>query len=139
MVFSQVQDVPLSAIEQYLRGVKSAAPLLEEEEAQLLLRIELGKVEQAKSFPDASALRASEQARDRLIEGYQPLLIGLARRYVRHCREMELLDLVQEGNVGLLHALEKFDGRAGSGSFSTWAFYWVCGMWVLLFRRFYSY
>lgn len=131
MVFSQVQDVPLSAIEQYLRGVKSTAPLLEEEEAQLLRCIELGQVEQEKRFPDASVLRASEQSNNRLIEGYQPLLIGLARRYVRHCREMELLDLVQEGNVGLLQALEKFDGRAGSGSFRTWAFSWVRGMMLL--------
>src|SRR5205823_5239820 len=49
----------------------------------------------------------------------------------RHCREMELLDLVQEGNVGLLQALEKFDGRAGSGSFRTWAFSWVRGMMLL--------
>jgi RNA polymerase primary sigma factor len=131
MVFSQTQDVPLSAIEQYLRGIKLAAPLMEEEEAQLLQSIELGQVEQAKRCPDASVLRASEQARDRLIEGYQPLLIGLARRYVRHCREMELLDLVQEGNEGLLRALEKFDGRAGSGSFRTWAFSWVRGMMLL--------
>ena len=116
MVFSQLQDVTLSAIEQYLRGVKLAAPLLEEEEAQLLHSIELGQV---------------EQMRDRLIEGYQPLLIGLARRYVRHCREMELLDLVQEGNVGLLQALEEFDGHAGSGSFRTWAFSWVRGLMLL--------
>jgi RNA polymerase sigma factor (sigma-70 family) len=131
MVFSQGQDVPLCAIEQYLRGVKTTAPLLQEEEAHLLQRIELGKVEQTKSSSNADVLRASEQARDRLIEGYQPLLIGLARRYVRHCREMELLDLVQEGNVGLLQALEKFDGRAGSGSFRTWAFSWVRGMMLL--------
>lgn len=131
MVTSQVRDVPLSAIEQYLRGVKLAAPLLEEEEAQLLQCSELGQVEQAKRCPDAGVLRASEQARDRLIEGYQPLLIGLARRYIPHCREMELLDLVQEGNVGLLQALEKFDGCVGSGSFRTWAFSWVRGLMLL--------
>ncbi len=131
MVSSQVQDVPLSAIEQYLRGVKLAAPLLDEEEAQLLRCIEQGKVEQAKRCPDACVLRAAGQACDRLVEGYQPLLLGLARRYVRHCREMELLDLVQEGDLGLLQALEKFDGRAGSGSFRTWAFSWVRGMMLL--------
>jgi RNA polymerase sigma factor (sigma-70 family) len=126
MVSSQVHDVPLSAIEQYLRGVKLAAQLLEEEEVQLLRCIE-----QAKRFPDACILRAAEQARIRLIEGYQPLLIGLARRYVRHCREMELLDLVQEGNLGLLQAVEKYDGRASSGSFRTWAFSWVRGMMLI--------
>lgn len=131
MVSSHVQDVPLSAIEQYLRGVKLTAPLLGEEEVQLLRSIEQGKVEQAKRCPNACALRVAEQACTRLVEGYQPLLISLARRYVRHCREMELLDLVQEGNVGLLQALEKFDGRAGSGSFRTWAFAWVRGLMLL--------
>ncbi|HLL78875.1 MAG TPA: sigma-70 family RNA polymerase sigma factor [Ktedonobacteraceae bacterium] len=131
MVFSQLQDVPLSAVEQYLRGVKLAAPLLDEEEAMLLRCIERGKSEQVKRYPDGCVLRSAEQARDRLIEGYQPLLIGLARRYVAHCREMELLDLVQEGNVGLLQALEKFDDCAGSGSFRTWAFSWVRGMMLL--------
>jgi len=131
MVSSQVQDVPLSALEQYLRGVKLAAPLLDEEEAQLLRCIEQGKVEQAKRFPVACILRAAEQAHTRLIEGYQPLLIGLAKRYVRQCREMELLDLVQEGNLGLLQAVEKYDGRAGSGSFRTWAFSWVRGMMLI--------
>lgn len=136
MVFSQVQDVPLSAFEQYLRGVKVAAPLLDQEEAQLLRCIERGKVEQAKRCPDASVLQAAEQARARLVEGYQPLLIGLARRYARHCREMELLDLVQEGNVGLLQAVEKFDGRAGSGPFRTWAFSWVRGVMLLALWQF---
>ena len=126
MVSSHVQDVPLSAIEQYLRGVKLAAPLLDEEEAQLLRC-----VEQAKRCPDACVLRTAEQARARLVESYQPLLISLARRYVRHCREMELLDLVQEGNLGLLQALEKFDSSAGSGSFRTWAFSWVRGLMLL--------
>jgi RNA polymerase primary sigma factor len=131
MVSSPVQDVPLSAIKQYLRGVKLAAQLLDEEEAQLLRCIEQGKVEQAKRFPDACIVHAAEQARTRLIEGYQPLLIGLAKRYVRQCREMELLDLVQEGNLGLLQAVEKYDGRAGSGSFRTWAFPWVRGMMLI--------
>lgn len=131
MISSQDQGVPLSAIEQYLRGVKLAAPLLGEEETQLLRYIEYGKTEQMKRCPDGCVLHAVEQARNRLIEGYQPLLIGLARRYVRHCREMELLDLVQEGNLGLLQALEKFDGRVGSGSFRTWAFSWVRGMMLL--------
>ena len=136
MISSHVQDVPLSAIEQYLRGVKVAAPLLDEEEAQLLQCIEQGRVEQAKRCPDACVLRAAEQALARLVEGYQPLLIGLARRYIRHCREMELLDLVQEGNVGLLQVLEKFDGRAGSGSFRTWAFSWARGMMLLALWQF---
>ena len=126
MVFGQVQDVSLSAIEQYLRGVKQTSPLLDEEEAHLLRCIE-----QAKRCPDVHILRTAEQARDRLVAGYQPLLISLARRYVRHCREMDLLDLVQEGNEGLLRALEKYDVYTCSASFRTWAFSWVRGFMLI--------
>src|SRR5690349_20588879 len=131
MEFSQILDVPLSAIEQYLRGVKTTAPLLQGEEAQLLQSIELGKVEQEKHLPDVCILCTAEQALSRLIEGYQPLLVGLSKRYVRHCRTMELLDLVQEGNLGLLQAVEKYDSRVGLGSFRTWAFSWVRGMMLI--------
>jgi RNA polymerase primary sigma factor len=127
MVSRQEQDVPLGALEQYLCGVRSTAPLLDEEEAGLLRCIEQGRVEQAKCIPDAYILHTAEQARTRLVEGYQPLLISLARRYVRHCRIMDLLDLVQEGNLGLLQAAEKYDSRIGLGSFRTWAFSWVRG------------
>lgn len=128
MVSSSVHDESLSAIEQYLREVKQTPPLLDEEETHLLRCIEQGKVEQAKYCPDARVLREAAQARDRLVAGYQPLLLSLARRYVRHCRELELLDLVQEGNVGLLRALEKYDGCARVTSFRTWAFSWVRGI-----------
>jgi len=136
MGVSHLQDVPLSAIEQYLRGVKLSLPLLEEEETQLLRCIERGKTEQKKSCPDSGILRAAEEARTRLVEGYQPLLISLARRYVRHCRAMELLDLVQEGNLGLLQAIEKYDGCTGSGSFRTWAFSWARGLMSLALWRY---
>jgi RNA polymerase primary sigma factor len=127
----QEQDGPLGALEQYLRGVRWTEPLLDEEEAGLLCCIEQGRVEQEKHIADACILRTAEQARTRLIEGYQPLLLGLAKRYVRHCRTMELLDLVQEGNFGLLQATEKYDRRIGLGSFRTWAFSWVRGMMLI--------
>jgi RNA polymerase primary sigma factor len=131
MVSRQEQDVPLGALEQYLRGMRSTTPLVAEEEAGLLCCIEQGRVEQVKHHPDACILRTAQQARMRLIEGYQPLLVGLAKRYVRHCRTMELLDLVQEGNLGLLQAMEKYDHLIGLGSFRTWAFSWVRGMMLI--------
>jgi RNA polymerase primary sigma factor len=131
MVSSSVHDGSLSAIEQYLREVKQTPPLSDEEEAHLLRCIEQGHVEQAKYCPDARMLHEARQAQDRLVAGYQPLLISLARRYVRHCREMDLLDLVQEGNVGLLQALEKYDRPARATSFRTWAFSWVRGLMLI--------
>jgi len=131
MVSSYVQESPLSAVEQYLREVKQTPPLSDEEEAHLLRCIERGKIEQAQRCPDERVLHAAKQARGRLVGGYQPLLISLARRYVRNCREMELLDFVQEGNEGLLRALEKYDACARSASFRTWVFSWVRG-WMLV-------
>jgi len=50
---------------------------------------------------------------------------GLAKRFVRHCRGVELLDLVQDGNEALVHALEKYDVRRGESSFRTFAFTWI--------------
>jgi RNA polymerase primary sigma factor len=135
MVADQAQDVSLLAVDQYLRGVKQVAQLLDEEETDLLQRIEQGKVEQTKRCPSMSVLKAAEEARNRLVEGYQPLLIGMAKRYVRRCRALEFLDLVQEGNVGLLQALEKYNGCLCSTSFRSWAFTWVRGMMSLAVWR----
>ena len=98
------------ALQQYLRQVKWTPRLTEEEEAQLLQQ------------------RGCEQARARLVEGYQPMVLGMAKRYQRHVQEMELMDLVQEGNEGLLRALQGYDGSLGEASFRTWAFAWIRGM-----------
>ncbi len=113
MVPIQDYGVSLGALDQYMREVSWTPRLTNEEEVQLLQCLETGVDVQ--------------QARDRLVEGYQPLLIGLAKRFVRHCQRMELLDLVQEGNIGLLQALEKYDVCKGGSSFRTFAFAWVRG------------
>jgi RNA polymerase primary sigma factor len=63
-----------------------------------------------------------------LVEGYQGFVLRIASRYERYCREMDLLDLVQEGNEGLLHAIEKHNENLHESSFSTWAFAWIRGM-----------
>ena len=122
MVENQEYNVSLSAYEQYMRQVKRTTQLKSEEELHLLLTIQSG-VEGC-------------QARDRLVEGYQPLLIGLAKRFVRRCKEMELLDLVQEGNLGLLQAIEKYDVSKGESSFKTFAFAWVRGTMLTAFWRY---
>ena len=110
MLPSDNNDGPLGSLEQYMGEVKRIPPLTNEEEVGLLLSLKSGV--------------GAQQVLDRLIEGYQPMLIGLAKRFVRHCRLMELMDLVQEGNRGLLQALEKYDERNES-SFRTFAFSWI--------------
>ena len=85
MVRRQYQDESLGALQQFMSEVKRAPPLDIEEEGALLLAL--------KSEPNAV------QARDRLIGGYQPLLIGLAKRFARNCKQLELLDPYKRKSV----------------------------------------
>jgi len=119
MVHSQDYGTSLGALDQYAREVKQASPLMNEEEVQLLQRINDNV--------------NGQHAFDRLVEGYQPLMIGLARRFVRHCQHLELLDLVQEGNLGLLQAIQKYDSGKSNASFRTFAFTWARGSMLTAF------
>ncbi|HLI72073.1 MAG TPA: sigma-70 family RNA polymerase sigma factor [Ktedonobacteraceae bacterium] len=67
-------------------------------------------------------IEAGERAKNRLIEANLRLVIHVARRY--KCFEMDLMDLIQEGNLGLIHAVDKYDYRKGY-KFSTYAIWWI--------------
>jgi RNA polymerase primary sigma factor len=110
---TQECNLSLSAVDQYMREARRIAQLTTDEETYLLSCISRGN--------------DVKQARDRLVEGYQPLIIGLAKRFVRDCTHMQLLDFVQEGNSGLLRAIEKYNGQLMASSFKTLAFAWVRG------------
>ena len=68
------------------------------------------------------ALRGDESARQRMIEGNLRLVVKIARRYIN--RGLPLLDLIEEGNLGLIHAVKKFDPERGF-RFSTYATWWI--------------
>jgi RNA polymerase nonessential primary-like sigma factor len=68
------------------------------------------------------ALRGDESARQRMIESNLRLVVNIARRYVN--RGLPLLDLIEEGNLGLIHAVKKFDPERGF-RFSTYATWWI--------------
>ncbi len=125
---SYEQSISLNALDQYRQAVKWIPAFVEREETQLLACIERGKLERSKPSPDRGLCEQAKRACARLSEGYQGLVLGMARRYERQCRELERMDLVQEGNEGLLLAIEKYGGSAGEASFGTWAFSWVRGM-----------
>jgi RNA polymerase primary sigma factor len=122
MVRDQDDGLSLAAVHQYLRMVSLIAQLTDEEEAQLLLRVASGVGQQ--------------QARDRLVEGYQHLVVQLARRFVRDCRLVELLDFAQEGSLGLLRAIEKYDVSKAVASFKTLAFVWIRGYMQMAYWRY---
>lgn len=68
------------------------------------------------------ALRGIEAGRKRMIESNLRLVVKIARRYMN--RGLALLDLIEEGNLGLIHAVEKFDPERGF-RFSTYATWWI--------------
>ncbi len=106
-------------------------PLLTaEEERQLSQIIEKGR--EAQERIDAGEPRSRElrravaeaaAAKDRFIRANLRLVVSIARRYPLP-PSMELLDLIQEGNLGLEHAVDKFDWRKGF-KFSTYATFWI--------------
>jgi RNA polymerase primary sigma factor len=72
----------------------------------------------------AKARREAVRAREELVRAHLPLVVAIARRYRRNGSSMDLLDLIQEGNMGLMHAIEKFDYRRGV-KVSTYAVWWI--------------
>src|SRR2546429_6407300 len=113
MSTQEEQDVSLMALDQYIRQVRWLESLTQEEEAQLLARIERGKYEKRQPQPNAWRLSLAHAARERLVEGYLPWVIHLAKEFVSRARGMQLLDLIQEGNLGLLAAIEHNDVSKG--------------------------
>ena len=90
----------------YLKETGEIPLLTKDEEIQLAKRIEMG----------------DKQAKDRMIRSNLRLVISIARNY--YAQDMDLLDLIQEGNTGLIRAVEKFDYRKGY-KFSTYATWWI--------------
>lgn len=93
-------------VRMYLKEIGKVPLLTADEEIELAKRMELG----------------DEEAKQRLSEANLRLVVSIAKRYVG--RGMLFLDLIQEGNLGLIKAVEKFDYRKGY-KFSTYATWWI--------------
>jgi RNA polymerase primary sigma factor len=120
-------------VKDYLRQIGRTALLSAEDEVDLGRRIEVGVIAAAKIAEnpvlDATLKRELEWlARDgagakrRLIQANLRLVVSIAKRYLD--RGLPFLDLIQEGNIGLVRAVEKFDYQAGF-KFSTYGSWWI--------------
>lgn len=93
-------------VRQYLREIGKVSLLIAEEEIELAKRSEKG----------------DRKAKDKLTESNLRLVVSIAKKYIG--RGLSLLDLIQEGNQGLIRAVEKYDWRRGF-KFSTYATWWI--------------
>ena len=117
------------SVGQYLNEIGMVPLLNAQEERELSQIIEAGADARAREEAGETgrevkrAIRAADRAKDRFIRANLRLVVSVARRYPLP-PGMELLDLIQEGNLGLEHAVDKFDWRKGF-KFSTYATFWI--------------
>ncbi|MDP3051962.1 MAG: sigma-70 family RNA polymerase sigma factor [bacterium] len=96
------------SVQMYLKEIGKISLIKAEEERELAKRIEKG----------------DEEARSNLAQANLRLVVSIAKRYINRSPHLTILDLIQEGNLGLFRAVEKFDWRRGY-KFSTYATWWI--------------
>ena len=120
-------------VRMYLQEIGRYPLLTPQQEVELAMQMETGlraeeKLEAGGELGSAErtildrAVRQADRARKRLVEANLRLVVSIAKKYVG--RGLGLLDLIQEGNLGLIRAVEKFDYRKGF-KFSTYATWWI--------------
>ena len=110
-------------VRMYLKEIGRVPLLSMEQEKSLAMRIEAGELELRRNGnTDAKIVDGGEEAKRQLTEANLRLVVSIAKKYVG--RGMLFLDLIQEGNLGLIRAVEKFDYRKGY-KFSTYATWWI--------------
>ncbi len=101
-------EVSADLVQMYLKEIGRVALLTGEDEVRLAKAIEKGDL----------------NAKQRLTEANLRLVVSIAKKYVGRSHNLSLLDLIQEGNIGLFRAVEKFDYQKGF-KFSTYATWWI--------------
>ena len=105
---TELGDISSDSVQMYLREIGQYPLLRAEEEVDLAKKI----------------LESDEAARQKLILSNLRLVVSIAKKYIGRSANLTLLDLIQEGNIGLSKAVEKFDYKRGY-KFSTYATWWI--------------
>ncbi|MFG3438161.1 RNA polymerase sigma factor [Nonomuraea sp. NPDC047897] len=127
------QSVMGDSVHTYLKSIGRRTLLTAAQEVELARRIEAGLYAEYKLETDAAlspaarddlemVVRDGKEAKDHMLEANLRLVVSVAKKYTD--RGMSLLDVVQEGNLGLIRAVEKFDYTKGF-KFSTYAMWWI--------------
>ena len=108
LINSSDSDRVYDSVRMYLKEIGKVPLLSRDEEVEVAKRIEAG----------------DESAKDELAAANLRLVVSIAKRYAKHNGKMGILDLIQEGNIGLMKAVDKFDYSKGF-KFSTYATWWI--------------
>ncbi len=103
-----IKPEQFDSVQMYLREIGQVPLLTAQEEVKLAKRI----------------VQGDEEAKQKLTQANLRLVVSIAKKYVGRSRSLSLLDLIQEGNIGLFKAVEKFDYTKGY-KFSTYATWWI--------------
>ncbi|MFI7612201.1 RNA polymerase sigma factor [Nonomuraea terrae] len=133
MDLDDTQSVMGDSVHTYLKSIGRRTLLTAAQEVELARRIEAGlyaeyKLETHPDLPDSlkddlyMVVEDGKEAKDHMLEANLRLVVSVAKKYTD--RGMSLLDVVQEGNLGLIRAVEKFDYTKGF-KFSTYAMWWI--------------
>ena len=134
LVRSYLRDigrVPLLSHEQEITLGRQVQELMSFEKIQKDLEISFGSRPELKELADhlkiplatlQKKMKRGERAKERMVSANLRLVVSVAKKYTK--RNMELLDLIQEGTIGLVRGVEKFDPARGY-KFSTYAYWWI--------------
>merc|ERR1712159_109632 len=134
LVRSYLRDigrVPLLSHEQEITLGRQVQDLMVLENLESELESDLGAKPDLKFFADKAGLtsiqlkkklKSGRRAKERMVAANLRLVVSVAKKYTK--RNMELLDLIQEGTIGLVRGVEKFDPTRGY-KFSTYAYWWI--------------
>jgi len=134
LVRSYLRDigrVPLLSHEQEITLGRQVQDLMTLENLEIELESDLGEKPDINFFADKAGisvnqlkkkLKSGRRAKERMVAANLRLVVSVAKKYTK--RNMELLDLIQEGTIGLVRGVEKFDPTRGY-KFSTYAYWWI--------------